>query len=231
VSIEFKLTEDEALLLDGRVGQPSQALIDAIKNLRKNRERMSDLPQLDADFITKSCGIAKHSGRLDLRWDNYYECALCDKKKSYYLHKRDSRSRYGHKKGEPNYDSPRTHYGVDLASGFISFKGRAAHGCCQECWARIKPRLALELADVCAEITPAITDHPPKFKRYDKAKCTKCGWEGHQGQMGKLMAIMGGYYPGECPSCKAQNLPFSRNLIDVGDGFVVVAVETKEATR
>lgn len=65
----------------------------------------------------------------------------------------------------------------------------------------------------------------PLWTRHSNRRCTKCGWEGHEGEMGRLMTLMGdGYYPALCPECGAGDRLFSRD-VETRDGFTVVPKE------
>jgi hypothetical protein len=46
--------------------------------------------------------------------------------------------------------------------------------------------------------------------------------------MGKLHAMMGGYYPGKCPKCGVENLPFGRTIIETTSGYSLTPVEVKK---
>jgi hypothetical protein len=79
-----------------------------------------------------------------------------------------------------------------------------------------------QLKDVVAEVPKSLTGHDPKWLRKRNQKCIQCKWEGHEGQLKPLPALMGGYYPGECPSCGAKNLLFGRDNIESAEGYAIV---------
>ena len=82
-----------------------------------------------------------------------------------------------------------------------------------------------ELARRNVHIQGAVT---PKRKRYDDVKCKLCGWEGHEGQMGRLPTLIGdGSYPAYCarrPECRAEN-GWGRSDVERTGGFTIVVAE------
>ena len=62
-------------------------------------------------------------------------------------------------------------------------------------------------------------------KAHRPSECKKCGWIGHDGQLGKLRTLLGdGYYLGKCPDCGAENHAFTVENIVALEGFEVVEV-------
>lgn len=219
-----KLTTDEIILLDGKVGPEVQKSVDLAKEAKALEGFAGNAAE--ARFIADVVREAETNGRLILRWTSLHYCQYSGKAAGY-----AKRSRHGkyHRKGDTNFSKPLSMAGVELADRFVRLSGYASVGCCREFWDAVRPKLAIRLQDVRAEIPEEITGHKPRWKRFDKKRCTKCGWVGHDGQMGKLPCLMSGEYPGECPKCRARNLPFGPHPIEsiVGE-FELVPVETKE---
>lgn len=214
----LNLTDDEALLLDGKVSSNAQATIDAIKRARELASAEGCDTKI-ADFIAKAIEAAKTSGRLVFRHAEVRCCGLCGKSGGYRQYSRSSR---WHRKGQTDFSKPIYLYGVDLIDSFVRIKGSPELGCCDACWKTVKPLLARNLEGVHAEIPESITGHPPKFKWHQNRKCSKCGWAGHEGQMGRNVTLMGdGTYPSTCPQCKAKNV-FLSTTIELVDGFTLV---------
>lgn len=218
------LTDQELALLDGHCNEGVQTEVDKAKARLKTAELLGNVPDNLIPFVSRIIEEARATGRLILSRRSLHYCNVCGKSAGYAKYKRTGRY---HRKGEPNYDKPLSLWGVELADRFVRIGGRATLGCCGSCWNKVKPFLADALRDIRAEIPEAITGYPPRWVRYDNRKCSKCGWEGHEGEMGRLPVMMGrGTYPGECPQCHAQNLPMGHTIIKVQDGFQVV--ERKE---
>lgn len=217
------LSDAELLLLDGRCSEKAQAEVDAAK--RRAALSASLGPAVfdaDARLVQEIVDEAVKNGQLAFYHKSCDHCSTCGKSAGYAKHKRSGRY---HRKGQDNYKKPLSLPGIELADRFITIKGHITVGCCRECWDRVKPLVVAAIADVRAEIPEAITGQPPRFKKYDRRKCGKCGWEGHDGQLGMLPALMGGQYPGKCPGCGAENLPFGRIVIESVPGFDVVPVQ------
>jgi hypothetical protein len=111
------------------------------------------------------------------------------------------------------------------SAGYAKFKSGPRRG--QENYDKpltfAKPAIVNALADVRAEV-PAELAAPgrPAWKRHWLRSCPKCGWSGHEGEMRELVAVMGGLYPGGCPSCEFESR-FLGESFTVVDGFAVVA--------
>lgn len=67
------------------------------------------------------------------------------------------------------------------------------------------------------------SDGAPLYQRWDRCRCKRCKWTGHDGQLGKLRTLMGdGFYPGKCPSCGEERRPLGSDPFERLDGFDVV---------
>jgi hypothetical protein len=96
--------------------------------------KYASLPPNAASLIADIVKLAKTNGKLGLRSVYIPQCCVCENEIEYHLYTRSSRSRYGHKKGHKNYDSPKLIPAIDVADNFITFQNRLALGCCVECW-------------------------------------------------------------------------------------------------
>jgi len=220
--MRIELSDDELLLLDGKLDDKRQLDIEAAKERIAMRQAIPGLSPALAGFVANVVRAAENEGELCFERKSLRHCAVCDKSAGYQTYPRNGRH---HRKGDKNFDKPLTFQGVDIARRFISIQGHANLGCCNACWEVVKPHLAEKLAGVRAAIPEAITGVAPRFKRYTNQECVKCGWKGHEGQMGMLPALMGGLYSGKCPQCEASNVLFGPTLIKTAPGFVVVEIE------
>lgn len=217
-----KLTDKELILLDGYCSDKVQAEV----ALAKERIDMaSKMPEKDATvvkLIQDVVNLAKTQGVIGFRYWKLKTCPVCGKSDGYYVYPRTTKY---HRKGEMDYSHPRYLNGVELASPFVVMDGYVNVGCCYECFQKYKEDILDALKDIPAEISKNITGVEPIYKKYDNRKCASCGWEGHEGEMGKRLTMMGnGYYPATCPQCKAENEMFS-HPVERRDGFVVVRVK------
>lgn len=213
------VTDEELLLLDGECRPEIQNKIDNLKDALKIQKEVFGVDPEISKFVVAVVEEAKTSGRLGYRCVYITRCPVCGRTDGYQTHKRTSR---WHRRGTPNYEKPNVFGGRELHIGCVSIRNRATLGCCDECMKKATPLFMEHLIGIKAEMPQELTGVPPQYKWYQKRKCTKCGWEGHEGEMGKERTLMGdGWYPAKCPKCPAKN-EFLSTPIDIADGFVVV---------
>ena len=216
------------LVLDGKASDEVQKEIDEVKSKIAHLKSIdSDDPEV-SNFIAKVLLECEENGQLVHYHISLRSCDICNKRAGYAKHKR--RGRY-HNKGDDNHKRPLSFGGIELAKRFVTMQGHARLGCCSGCMSKIKEPLSIRLRDVKAEIPESLTGFPPKWKKWDRMKCKECGWEGHEGQMGQLPAMMGGYYPGQCPKCEAKSLPLGRTMFNHIDGFDLVGTPEKASKK
>jgi len=218
----YRLVDEEAVLLDGRCRPEVQKDVDAAKARLEMAARAGDLSPKEAGFVADIVREAKEKGRLTFCRLGISSCDVCGATAGYY------RFKSGRRRGQADHNRPLAIGGVDFGRGFVVMQRRATLGCCWDCWLKLADKIRAELSDVRAEIPAYITGHPPKWRRFDRVKCTKCGWEGHEGEMRQLQTLMGdGKYPGGCPKCTAANTFMGPRLIETtGLGFAVVSSES-----
>lgn len=212
------LTDKEMLLLDGKCSDKVQKEINAAKN-RLSFECRVDAPAEVAALVADIVGKALNVGRLQYRVRRLRLCRVCGKSAGYAKYARRSK---WHQKGDLNYDKPLSFSGIDCEPTSVIIGGRTNFGCCQKCWEYVKPILVVELANIKADIPENISGVPSKWKYHPKRKCLECKWEGHEGQLGKLPALMAGEYPGQCPKCGTKSLPLGPTVFENITGFELV---------
>lgn len=223
--MQVSLNDDEMLLLDGKCSEEVQAKVNIVKSQIAMKAKLTSIKPEFASFIADTVERAKTYGALSCTYKGLRYCKVCNATAGYALYTRSTR---WHRKGDKNMDRPLTLSGIELAQGFISFQGYANLGCCNKCWAEIKPLLVKELEGVEAEIPTSITGKPPEFKKYDNRKCTVCGWTGHEGLMGRSCTLMGdGTYPSTCPKCNQKDGLFEHK-INSAPGFAVLPIKKPE---
>ena len=113
---------------------------------------------------------------------------------------------------------------VDFAERLIVITGNVCVGACRKCVDEALPVLRAELAAFPVQLPTALqTDNAPRFKRWDRCRCKKCEWSGHEGQLGRLRTLMNdGDYPGKCPSCGAERRFLGPDPFEKLEGFDVV---------
>lgn len=217
------LTDDELVLLDGRCGAKVQPDVDAAKMRIATWRSLEGVPRHIAALVADVVNEAQTQGRI-VHWRaSMTTCPACRRDDGYWPHTRSGRY---HRKGEPNFDNPKTIGGFEFAKRFVTIKHHVTLGGCDACVSEAMPHIVRLLADVRAEVPATMTGHAPKWQWFEVVHCNSCGWDGHEGQMGKLLTLMGdGYYRGECPKCHAKNTFGVRNIERVADKWTVVAAE------
>lgn len=202
------LTDEELALLDGKVSEKVQVEVDAAKARLAARAELSGLNEKQAGFVADVVSEAATNGFLRFQWKPLSYCKVCSKSGGYAKYKS------GPNRGLDNWKKPLYLNGVELADRFVTIQGRATVGCCKECFDIVKPYLKAKLEDMQVELSKPLLgqlgmEGDPKWKKWPKARCKKCGWEGHEGELRNIPAVMGGYYKGGCPACEAENKPLA----------------------
>lgn len=213
-----RLTDEELARLDGQVRPEIQREVDAAKARIEAVATINLRPALAA-FVADVVSEAERKGELVYWNKRVRSCALCDWGGEYV------RFKSGPRKGTPNRAKPVVRLGKELARRFITIDGHVTLGGCAACVEEALPALCDHLAEVRAQVPGALAvEGRPAWRRYNRKRCTKCGWEGHEGQMGQLPTLLGdGSYPGQCPSCGVKQMALGRVVFDLLDGFDVVA--------
>lgn len=211
----FSLTYDEAMLLDGKVSEKSQGIVDVAK---KEHEFGLD------DFCNEILRKAMEKGKLSWGRKKISSCEHCDDKPSGY-HTYTRNSRY-HRKGAPNYDAPYEYSGIDPFQGFVVFQGLS--GVCVDCWyKKYLPVLVNYIIENDLPIEIQKNDIAESlYKKDDIRICFKCGEEIRESEMGTSMTMMGdGRYPSTCPKCGATSTIFGPSH-KTTDKYVMVKTQT-----
>lgn len=214
MSVMVRLDDEELMLLDGRCGEEPQREVDRAKLRIAMRAKYPSLPPAIAGLVGDVVSHAQENGRLAFLGRHTRWCALCGKSPE------PLRYRSGRRRGQIK-DHGRL-FGREFRDAFVRVENHISLGGCAECIEAARPALVAELESVRAEIPQALTGHAPRWTRWPRRHCTKCEWEGHEGQMGLLSTVMGdGRYRGSCPSCGAQNTLFN-TVVELRDGHEVV---------
>ena len=224
--MKIELTDDELLLLDGRVNETAQKEVEAAKLRLSAAVEYPERTKAEAAFIADTVTRAKKDGRLIYEFKSIKHCDLCGKSGGYLPYKS------GPRRGKPNYDKPTYLGGVELGDNFIRMTGYASQGCCRECMDKLVGDLKTALIEVKAELPRQLrTEGQPVYKRWKRHTCSQCGWKGHEGEMKLLRTLFAdGWYHGECPSCGAKNLPFGNTLVEFDKPITYEIVEEAACT-
>lgn len=217
---QIKLTDNELILLDGKVNDEAQKIIEIAKTRISYTDAFSSIPEPQRTFASNIILEAKENGELTFYWNPIRFCSICGKSAGYAKYTRSGRY---HRKGDPNRDRPLNLSGVELAKRFVRVQGYSSLGSCRECWEIVAPLVKSWLSTFPVQLPPQLIASPtqPLYTKQSNMKCSKCNWEGHQGEMGKLRTLMGdGWYAGKCPSCGVENTLFS-DVIKPTEGYVL----------
>lgn len=219
VTRSVSLTDDELALLDGRCSEKVQEAVDGALARIAARTSHPDLAPDHAGLVADVVAEAHKNGRLVFWRERIRRCPLCGTSPGYVAYKS------GPRRGRPNYDKPRHLDGHEFAYRFVTVQGHVSVGGCADCVNPLLPTIAEALRGVPAQVPPVLrAEGEPERVRHNNRRCTKCGWTGHEGQMGRLPTLMGdGSFPALCPECGAGG-HFSR-VVEFAEGFVVVELE------
>jgi hypothetical protein len=217
------LTAAELVRLDGVCRDVVQKNVESAK--RALAIAAEDVPAHIAALVAEALDVAESDGQLVLTGDNITSCHWCKRNDGYWPVQRTTRMKT---KGRPDYDNPKTFRGCELRRSFIHIKNRVALGGCLACVDAALPVLNRHLKGVPCALPANWPNRPHNYERYNRMECTACGWKGHQGQMRKLPAMMGGSYLGGCPACPADNGLFSTR-IKTADGFDLISATVEPA--
>lgn len=208
------LTDEEAVLLSGKVRAEVQPEIDAAAERIASRAALADtgLPPRIAGLVADVVREAKTAGVLVYYLAPLSSCGLCGVR--------------GQERFSGRGRNRRVSYsmrGVELAKRFVHMTGYVALGGCVDCIGKALPYLRRALVGVEVQLPEALG--VSRFARHQDRRCKLCGWTGHEGEMRLELALMGGYYPGKCPKCPATDGLFRRDIESL-DTFTMVPVRS-----
>lgn len=198
--IEVRLSFEELLILDGKINDAAQKVID-------DEKKKIDIG-FEFDFMNEVILSSLKIGYFNWNADKMRSCNYCDKKRRNHVYDRTSRN---HNKGDINYDKPIYYYGVTFNTGFITIAGSGL--VCNDCEKKynVINRLKNYILDNNLPIELKQFQNESKYKKDDMRICYQCMSDIYESEMGKLPAMFGGLYPGKCPRCGAESLPFGKS--------------------
>jgi len=190
----YTLTDDEVLLLDGKVSAETQGKINFIKQSRSLHAH---------PLIGKALAESISTGKFVWHRKPISRCPLCDKHAGYHVFARSSRSAWGHRKGQPDYSNPKTMPGIEINPGRVTFKNSG--DCCEECNQKDKVIETIKSMILTGEMPiQLVRDKDSIFKKDVQRKCHECKELIYESEMGELPAILSGKYAGKCHKCGAE---------------------------
>jgi hypothetical protein len=200
---DLKLTFEELKMLDGKVSEDAQKVIDKVK---KENSFGFSLPIIN-EIISK----AEERGKLTWTYKQIRSCSYCDDKShGYYRYPRSGRY---HRKGDKNFDNPIYYSGIKFHEGFVTIKGDGdmCTDCCEKF--NVLHQLIDYILDNDLKIEIQKNDYrDSKYIKDEIRICYNCGYEMTESEMGKEPTVMGdGYYPCYCPKCGSGSKLFGKN--------------------
>lgn len=197
---EVKLSLKELILLDGKVSESVQKIIETAK---KENSVGFELPVMN-EIILRS----EETGKLNWAYKEIRNCRYCEDKP--YDYNRYPRNGKYHNKGDKNYDKPKYYRGLKFNEGFVTVTGLG--DMCSDC---------CEKHNVIENLVNYIINNDLKIEiqknnfvetKYvlDKKKiCYKCDSEMYESEMKRKSTVMGnGTFASGCPSCGAESSAF-----------------------
>ncbi len=186
---EVKLTNKELLLLDGKVNEPAQKVVNEVKEILKYAD-------IGNEILAEIISLALKKGELTRNHREISECKKCGKHKTYRIITR------GRRKGKPDYDNPIYIYGTSYLDGFITIKGYSPFAYCSDCAQEVEHTLISYIKTNDLPIQLSDTEGWQKENAKICMNCEEKIWEFDMGLEYTLMED--GRYYSECPICKAK---------------------------
>lgn len=189
---KVELTSDELMLLDGKVREEIQKIIEQSK-----LEKSFGLDDYSNEILRK--GV--ENGKIEWSYCKISSCIFCDKKAGYHTFRRTTRY---HRKGEEDIKKPFTYSGVKPFCGFFLVNG--VSGICRDCWnGKFIPKIYQYILDndLKIELTKCGNFETKYFKDCSKI-CYNCKQLMYESEMGKERTFFNdGWYSSICPHCGA----------------------------
>jgi len=190
---EIKLSDEELLLLDGKVSPDAQKIINWVKTINQYAD-IGD--RTYAEIIA----LAAAKGALRCNSRELNSCP-CGKSREYRTLTR------GRNRGKKDFDHPIRFYGVSFMDGFVTVQGHSNFGYCHECGEKAIQTIAqyIQNHDLKIEIPGE-----SKWIKEEKGVCKSCGKDMWQFDMMLSPTWQrDGYYYSDCPHCGAEGGLFS----------------------
>ena len=218
------LLDSELMLLDGACSEKVQAQVDLARQRVDYAAAHTDVTAAAVKVVVAAVAEANASGALTWESSPLSNCPVCNKSGGYVPFKS------GPRKGQDNHSKPRRLRGIELKRSFVRFEGHVSIGACATCMAEIAPMIAAELATVPAELpTQLRAEGTFAWVKDVHRHCKHCGWTGGTSKLGLLPAVLGGQYPGKCPSCGDEQRPLGERFIETLDTYDLIPAPEEAA--
>lgn len=196
---KVNLNFSELLMLDGKVHQEVQDVIDDIKKCNSFG--------FEFHLINEIINTSLKKGTFSYSRKEIRNCSYCDKIYTYHTYPKNTKKNI---KGEFNYNSPKYYYGYSFNDGFITVKG---HGdICEDCEKVYKVISTVEEYILSQRLPVQLLRNKDLsiFYKDDIKICYNCKEEMCESEMGRSNAVFGGTYASTCPKCGAVSTAFGK---------------------
>lgn len=191
---EIELEDDEILLLDGKVNEKAQELINEVKQFRK---------YINSGHILYAEIIAAAEKQAELRYTHrtILHCEMCNKSAKYPIYKS------GRNKGKENRNKNRIRmFGTTFMDGFVTIDGYSKWGFCKECGEKAIKAITdyIKTNDLHIQLP-----RESKWIKEEKRECFNCKEKIWEFDMGLNRTLIGdGNYYAICNKCGAESNVF-----------------------
>lgn len=218
------LTPKQIMILDGSGNEKAQDIIDKLKHMELIRQTHKELTDDQAFMVATIVSLARNQGKIGASTYRYLRgsrtCPCCCKDAGFAVRKRATKY---HRKGTIDYSNPLSIMTFDLSASSVAVTNYVSIGYCKECKPIVEPIIIELIKDLPVE-TELLNNN---WKKVAIWHCKTCGWKGPETDMGKLPAIFGGTYAGECPKCHARNLPFGPHPVETTGKHTMLEIDSE----
>lgn len=202
---KVELTDEELLLLDGKVGEKAQGIVEQAKLALQHAE----LGPLGSEVLR----LALEQGEFKCNYTSLRYCGICKKSAGY------AKFKGGRNRGQDNHKRPLYFSGIEFMPGFITMRGYASNGGCKECVGDLPNRIWKYIVEKDLPIQGVGAD--ARWAKENLRKCKSCGAEFGEFDMYIRQALMGdGWLHAGCPSCEEQSSLFHSPFESTGHRMV-----------
>jgi hypothetical protein len=188
---DISLSDKEILLLDGKVNETAQEVINYVKKI----DEFANIgDRVYAEIIVR----ALLKGELTVSYRDISHCS-CGATTEYRKITR------GRRRGEFDYDHPIRLYGMSFMDGFVIVKGHSEFGFCQKCGEKAKSAILDYIKEHDLPIQIGRSGNDSAWIKENAKICKGCNEQIWEFDMGLEYTIMGdGRYYSKCPKCGAE---------------------------
>ena len=191
---KLELSDDEIMLLDGKVNADAQKIIDDVKKIHLYDD-------IGEPILAEIIKIAVDQNELKYTHRTLFKCGMCGLVAEYPKYKS------GPRKGKINLSKSRNgFFGTAFHDGFIIANGYSNYGFCSECGKIAHSKIVNFIVD--KDLPVDIHTERGKYIRENERECFSCHAKIWEFDMKPKSAVMQGNYYAICPECGAVQVAF-----------------------